>query len=686
MPSSYKQYFATLPADELSGELIMTAKASYNAIESTGYREKLRDIYAAYHGFYYTSDGHRISFTGEQGELVNLPVNHLRNFGQHMLIMTTSNRPAMEARATNSDYKSKVQTLLCNNILDYYMREKRLERYLKDAVELAICLGAGYIKVSWNASSGEVIDHIEETNTDIHEGDLEFTNLTPFDVIFDNTKENTAQDWVMVRTWKNKFDLAAKYPELSEKIMALSTKSEMQAYRFNFNAFADKTDDVPVYEFFHKRSESLPDGRYFMFLDEHIVLHDLPMPYRMLPLFRISPSNILGTPLGYTPLFDLYPLQEALNSLYSTVMTNQNAFGVQNVWVPPGGNINVSAMGGGLNVIESLVKPEPINLTSTPPEIFQYIQMLEKTMEVLSGVNSVARGNPESSLKTGAALALVQSMALQFMSGLQASYVQLIEDVGTAVVKILQDFAETKRLVAIAGKTGRTYMKEFSSRDISNISRVVVDVANPLAHTTAGRVQMADNLLQYQLIKNPQQYLTLLNTGRLDAMTEDSQRELFNIQAENETMLDGETPMAVLTDDHWQHILEHRSVLADPDLRKDPELIQRVTDHLSQHFDILRTTDPAILQALGQQPLPPPQQQMPPAPEQGGPNPSDVNDNMEEMMTPPMEGQMGVGPDQQNERVRGPGLAPEGNMLPNIPSVPDQLIPNPNVQPPGGRR
>ena len=52
-------------------------------------------------------------------------------------------------------------------------------------------------------------------------------------------------------------------------------------------------------------------------------------------------------------------------------------------------------------------------------------------METLSGVNSVARGNPEASLQSGTALAMVQSQALQFMSGLQQSYIQLIEDVGT---------------------------------------------------------------------------------------------------------------------------------------------------------------------------------------------------------------------------------------------------------------
>jgi hypothetical protein len=264
------------------------------------------------------------------------------------------------------------------------------------------------------------------------------------------------------------------------------------------NSLTQDTTDVPVFEFYHKKTESLPDGRYILFLSEDIILQDRPMPYRMLPVFRIAPAEILGTPFGYTPLFDIMPIQEAVNSLYSSIMTNNSAFAVQNVWVKPGSKLDMASISGGLNIIESLEKPEAINLTSTPAETYKFVEMLERTMETLSGVNSVARGNPEASLRTGAALALVQSMALQFASELQQSYVQLVEDVGTSIIRILQDFAESPRLITIVGKSNRTYMKEFSNKDIQNVSRVTADVGNALAKTTAGRVQMADQLLQYR--------------------------------------------------------------------------------------------------------------------------------------------------------------------------------------------
>lgn len=485
------KYFASREANETAKIVLTKAEGWFLGLDGNGYLNVLRESATAYYGGFYNDLGnaHKITFTGEQGELTTLPVNHYRNLARHLLVMVTATRPAMQARATNTDYKSLVQTKLANGLLDYYVREKRLEDYFKRAIEMAIVMGSGYVKLEWNATTGDVYDYNEETNTPIYQGDVLFKTLSPFDVVFDPTKEDTTlQDWVLTRTSKNRFDLAEKYPELRDKILKVDTKDNRMYGSFYATMYRDKTDDVFVYEFYHKRTESMPQGRYLMFLDHDIVLLDAPMPYRNLPIYRVSASDILGTPFGYTDMFDVLPLQSAINSLYSTILTNQTTFGVQNVMVPRGCDVDSSVLAGGLNVIEfnqEFGKPEAINLTNTPPEIFNFLAQLEQTIETLSGVNSVARGNPESSLKSGNALALVSSMALQYASGLQQSYVKLIEDVGTGLINILKDFASVPRIAAIVGEANRSYMKEFTGDDLSEINRVIVDVTNPLSKCLA---------------------------------------------------------------------------------------------------------------------------------------------------------------------------------------------------------
>lgn len=676
------EYFAASDANRAASILLHKMDMWGNNLEANGYLDKLRMAWSAYHGAYYTdvSSGHQISFSGAEGEIVNLPVNHLRNIAQHILVMTCATRPSMEARATNTDYKSLSQTYLANGLLDYYMREKRMETYLKRAVEYAIVLGAGFIKMSWNATSGQMYDFNEELNIPIYEGDVEFQNLSPFDVVVDSTKEDSSShSWYICRTWKNRYDVAAKYPELKDKIMSVPTKIEALRYRFNMIT-TDETDDIAMYEFFHKRTESLPEGRYLLFVSDDCVLSDSPLPYRTLPIFRIAPSDILGTPYGYTSVFDLLPLQEAINSLYSTILTNQNAFGVQNILVPRGSDISVSELTGGLNIIEANIvngmKPEALNLTDTPAEVFKFVEMLQSEMEVLSGVNSVARGQPEASLKSGNALALVQSMAIQFMSGLQQSYVELIEDVGTSLINMLRDFAAVPRIAAIAGKYNRTLMKEFTGDDLANVNRVIVDMGNPLASTTAGRVQMAEQLLQMGSIKDPYQYFMVLNTGKLDVMTEGTQSELLLIKGENEALMEGKQVSVVAIDDHKTHILEHKSVLSDPDLRQDQQLVSNVLNHIQAHITQLQQVNPELLTLLGMQPLPPPQPSAPQgSPPQAQPGPQNSPPTPQGQQIPGPRQSVAPGMAQGNN---GPGPTLSGQ--PSLPKVPASLLSNPQAQ------
>jgi len=64
-------------------------------------------------------------------------------------------------------------------------------------------------------------------------------------------------------------------------------------------------------------------------------------------------------------------------------------------WIPRGFNISVDTLTGGLNLIEydpGMGKPEPINLTMTAPEVFNFIKQLETLMQILVGISDVNRG------------------------------------------------------------------------------------------------------------------------------------------------------------------------------------------------------------------------------------------------------------------------------------------------------
>jgi len=635
-----KKYFAARDKEELAHELTEKLSAWGHSLSDRGIIEKWIKSYRLYFGRHYknsTAHGTEILKGGKEGELSLVTVNHYRNLIKHILVMTTNQKPTFDVRAINSDSESLQQAKLGNNILDSYMREKRLSRYLKQAAEQSLVFGKGFVKIVWEPSLGRPYT-VEERSDEsgepvervVYEGDVDVSCPSPFDVYVDQSQE----DWnkvehVTIRSFRNKWNLAARYPEQNEKIESLQTKSEIDGRGWTTLQDLDESNDVPVYEFYHKRTDAMPNGRYMLFCNGDTVLYDGPIPYQQLPIFRITPGEIFGTTEGYTDAFDLMAIQEAINVLASTIFSNQNAFGVQSVLVPNGCNISYEQLNESLAIIkynQQAGEPKPLQLTSTPPEIFKFFEILERTAETLSGVNSVARGNPESSLKSGVALGLVQSMAVQYASGFQQSWAELLEDSGSFILSLLKDFAKTERMVAMAGKGNKGNMTAFTGDKLKNINRVIVELGNPMSRTTAGRVQIADNLLEKGMIKTPQEYVTVMETGNLEPLIEGIEATVSQIRTENEDLMEGKPVKAIVGDAHLLHAQQHLMVVADPELRRkvalgDPtalKIVQETLAHIMEHNELKETQLPIWSAISGEPPMAPPPM---PMPEQGAPMP-----------------------------------------------------------------
>ena len=644
---AYKPYWASVPSKEIADEILEKRDKYYGYLSLSGRLDLYRRSWAAYYRARLT--GAKLNATGQQGELTSISINQYRNLLVHLETMTTQQRASWEPRASNSDVKSQSQVILATGLLDYYSREKRLERNINQAVKESLQFADAFVRAEWDATAGKVYGKTE-TGATIYEGDLKYTNYMTIDVIRDFTLTSpNLDDWVILRDFQNKYTLAAKFPDLRDEILNDSVDLLELAETTTLNALAmEESDNIAVYTLLHKPTPALPQGRYTTCLGNGTVMMDGPIPYEKTHVYRIAPDEESGTIFGYSVAFDLLPVQEALDMLYSTAVTNQATFGVQNILAPKGHDLSVSQISGGLNLMEydpKIGEPKALNLTSTPPEIFNFMTMLERIGETLSGVNSVARGNPEASLKSGAALALVQSMAIQFSMSLQRSYAQLNEDLGTASIEILQQFAAVPRVAAIAGKSNRPIMKEFTGKDLDGISRVMVDMGNPLTRTTAGKVNLADALAERNMIENPDQYIQVITTGRLEPVIEGKQSQLLLIKAENEGLANGQPQRALVTDNHQKHALEHSIVLANPEIRQDPNnpILINTLNHIQEHLNMMSNPmAQQLLAVLHQEVIPNPAGVPGAAPPQGGGTANMLN------ATPPVV--------QQAQDVRQPNM------------------------------
>ena len=183
---------------------------------------------------------------------------------------------------------------------------------------------------------------------------------------------------------------------------------------------------------------------------------------------------------------------------------------------------------------------------------------------------------------------------------MQRAYAQLIEDTGTGTINILKDFAAVPRVAAIAGKSNRPLMREFTGDDLKAINRVMVDMGNAMTRTTAGKVNLAETMLQNNLIENPDQYIQVVTTGRLEPVIEGKQAQLLLIKGENEALSENKPVRALITDDHQKHILEHTTVLSNPEIRMDPSnpIVAATLAHIQEHIDMMNNPQVQHLGAI----------------------------------------------------------------------------------------
>lgn len=591
------QYFALKQDEDLLGALDEKEDTYYRFLEHW----QLSYLWAKAYTMYFSalSNGGDILISGENDEFASMNVSRLRANSTKIHTAITKNRPHFEPISTNTDYKSLSQTIeLASGLLDYYMRDKRVERYLRRLAEFALVYGEGFIVPEWNPFRGEPVQFEQVPGQPQFEGDLVFDVFTPNNVIRDiECKVFEDSEWVITIKWLDKHIAAARYKdypdvqEYVEQLFEYGTNSYDRFGAFTSNNYF-RNDHIPVKTFYHKPFELLPNGRKVRYVDG-MVLEDEELPGRRLPVLRESAADITGLPFGYTPLFEMLSIQQQLDFLYDVITTAQRNFALPIITTPAGSKAKVrDAVGGALKIMEynniTDKGPEALNLLQTPAEVYNTIDRLESEMDLISGLSAVSHGELPSANLSGSALLMLESRTIEYLSGYEASHIAATEDTGTIMIQLLRDNAATPRIARISGKTKKHLIKQFTGDDLMDIDRVMVSLDNPIMNTGAGMFEIAQAMYDRGEI-NGQQFLTFMKTKELDLLTEAHEAEVMRVRGENEQMMELDIPpeqylQAKQMFDQVQMLMQQRQKLEKQITsgQVPPEQAQMMMEQISQ--------------------------------------------------------------------------------------------------------
>lgn len=649
------------------------------SLRVSGRADRAKRAWMAYQGWgpRQDADASRALPAGEQGEMVQLNVNHFAALVNQAVVLTTSNKPATKAVPANNDFESLAQAQLAESLNDYYDRELAVSDREYEATLAMVLMSESWTVQEWDRSAGAPYMPGEQGG-EVKSGDVRITSLTLFDVGVDpDVQDVEAHTWFAFRRRANKYDLAARFPAVRDSLLK-STKRDA-TYDATEESYASldlqrrrnsepESDCVYVWELRHLQSPALPNGRRLVFVDEDCVLEDsvrrdpqtgvvsdYGYPYgASLYAFSAAPDRVPGLPDGHTSFFDLLSLQEGVDLSASIFMSAVNAGGMMNLYVPRGANITSDKLTGALNVIEYDGNEKPVaesNLAINPA-VQAFAEACVSWMRQRVSMNDVVMGEPQKGMPAQA-MALLRAQAVEFHSRLQAAYERLVQRNRTGILKLLQKYAKTERVALVSGKGNSWALKHFKGEDLAGVERFVVEPVNPTLKTLAGKVGFAQPLLENGVI-GLQEYLQLVETGRLEPIMRFAQDNQARIQREKEMLMQGiglppiatmPGPMGpqpavspeglpqfvddgqphirpLISDTHWLDIPEYLGVLAMPEVRDSPAVVKAVTEVVDLKLRMWRMMDPGLIMLLKGPPPPPPPGMMmggtpPPAP--GGP-------------------------------------------------------------------
>lgn len=599
--SKNRQYWATAPSAEICTEIKSIWSDYQRWLEDSGQKYLIQTCYDAFYNF--DQGGFGIT-KSRDGSSVKLKVQHLKSIIERIHSLVTQAKLTYDVKSNKSDAASLVTADFGRGLLEYIGNTKGMDAVASDMVENGLICLDSYVYCPWSFIQGERVRDNQFT------GDQEFKVLTRFDVASHKKLKDTP--YYIVRELVNKYDLAAQYPEKADAILQIGGKDEEEyLVTPSYSQNEDADEMVEVYTLLHKKTLALPEGRMTIICGDE-VLDDIRLPYRILPVVHFQPGKIQNTVMGDSPITSLVSIQQGIDALYGAVVSNNLNYAKQNVWSPS--PIQVERLGEGFNNIVSAQEPKALQLVASSPETYKLIEALQGQQQILSGIGNVARSNPESSLKSGTSLALMLSIAVQHVDSVQKAYAKAVGEIASIVIANHQKFATEPRLIEIGGVSKKSFVKSFTGEDLEGITRVSCDVGNPLTQNMAGRMEFITNMMQMGVLKDPVKITEFMRTGQTDSLTEDDFKDSVLIRSENEMLLRGELPLVMNTDNHPQHIVEHKDIASDPEIRKNPELMGLLSQHLLEHITAMKSMDIDLAAVLGIQPLPSQQQALTPPP------------------------------------------------------------------------
>lgn len=465
-------------------------------------------------------------------------------------------------------------------------------------------------------------------------------------------------DWVILVESADIDELKAKHPDKADEIK--HTSHTGAGFQDLFSPDAE-LNEVLTYKLYHRGTEFLDKGAYIKFTDS-VVLEQSTLTEEVghedIPAVRLTNIDIPGICDGFSFLDQIRLLQIIYNNMASIAYTNM-ALGAHLYWmVPAAGMVDLKKLKNGSSVITYAggQPPQIQQFKTVGPELFQGLEFINQSIQRISAIQGVSRGEPPQGIEAGVALAFLEEQENQRANTdirKHNAFVKKAARLSLATAGAFYD-ASDGRTIRVVGKNNQFSIKALDVAKLGGPYDIRVQRTTALSESKSGRLS--------QILALEGRFPGMLPREQvLDMMDLANDKKYYDLatvavqaaERENEMMAEGQEVMA--PDEHEDHpvhlytmlkFMQASSFKEDmPPERKvafrehgmaheyyigtkmsNPLYAQRVMSMIPE-FPVFMTPPPPPRVSMSPEPgmpLPPIEPMTPPSDEAGTPDPTDI--------------------------------------------------------------
>lgn len=483
-------------------------------------------------------------------------IPHLHDIIETKVSQMTRLKPDLDVQPADDEFSDRGAAKVANAMINYIFQQQLLDDKMIDIHRNNGILGEAFLFIEYDKNIGDLDpDYVKARDAGITEingkplmpirmGDVKYTVEYPWRVLLQITSRFDECEYYFRYKVVPTDEVVDNYPEHAEK---LGKRADEGVTIFDTNNLEPRLveNHTVVWEFYHKRTEFVPEGYYAKFTDD-CMLEETKYPFTMdeFNFERLTDIDLPGDNRGVSKLEFALPMQRLYDDL--TTLIGKNIYMTAHTkMVVPKGSVKIDTLGNDNTVVQYTgpQAPTTMQVAPNPAEVYSFRENIKNEMQTLMGSNGISRGEVPKGITAASALTFLNELESERQSSAIAKHANFIKGVGRKTMSIAADNygADEERMVRIVGKNKVPLLKHFDAAVFSRPYDIKFESSSGFPETRAAKTQRIMEVMQYSPnLFSPERWQYMLDLADHEKMVSVATSAIHSAESEVEDIMAGE--------------------------------------------------------------------------------------------------------------------------------------------------